>query len=92
MRPVTGQSLSRSVNDVFDNLRDFVREWDICKPRVAGECLGLLEATASGVEDLRQTVRTSAADPKAPRQSALLCKKSADEVRRRYDQAPGDLF
>ena len=35
LRPVTGQSLSRSVNDVFDDLRDFLREWDICTPRVA---------------------------------------------------------
>jgi uncharacterized protein Yka (UPF0111/DUF47 family) len=84
--------LSRSVDDVLDNLRDFVREWDLYKPEAAGDFLGLLDATASGVDDLRRAVRTIAADPKATSQSALLCKKSANEVRRRYDEALSELF
>ena len=84
--------LSRSVDDVLDNLRDFVREWDIYKPEAAGEFLGLLEATASGVGDLRRAVLTIAADPKATSQSTLRCKKSANEVRRRYDVELGKLF
>ncbi len=84
--------LSRSVDDVLDNLRDFVREWDIYKPQAAGEFLGLLDATASGVEDLRVAVRTIAADPKATSQYALRSKKSANEIRRRYDEALGELF
>ena len=84
--------LSRSVDDVLDNLRDFVREWDLYKPEASGEFLGLLDATASGVDDLRRAVKTIAADPKETSQSALLCKKSANEIRRRYDEALSELF
>jgi uncharacterized protein len=84
--------LSRSVDDVLDNLRDFVREWDLYKPEASGEFLGLLDATANGVDDLRQAVRTIADDPRSTGQTALLCKKSANEVRRRYDEALSTLF
>ena len=51
--------LSRSIDEVLDNLRDFVREWDLYGIEGTDAYLGLLDATASGVEDLRQAVRRS---------------------------------
>ena len=84
--------LSRSIDDVLDNLRDFVREWDLYKIEAAGTYLGLLDATAGGVEDLLLAVRTIAKDPKDTSQSALVSKKSANEIRRLYDVELGRLF
>jgi uncharacterized protein Yka (UPF0111/DUF47 family)/anti-anti-sigma regulatory factor len=84
--------LSRSIDDVLDNLRDFVREWDLYKIEAAGMYLGLLDATAGGVEDLLLAVRTIAKDPKDTSQSALVSKKSANEIRQLYDVELGRLF
>ena len=84
--------LSRSIDDVLDNLRDFVREWDLYGIAATDAYLSLLDATTSGLEDLRLAVRTIAADPKETSQSALVCKKSANDVRRQYDAELGCLF
>ena len=54
--------------------------------------MGLLDATASGVEDLHRAVRTIAKDPEETSQSALVSKKSANEIRRLYDVELGRLF
>ena len=84
--------LSRSIDDVLDNLRDFVREWDLYEIDGGDWFLGVLDAIANGVEDLRLAVRTIASDSKDTSQSALSSKKSANEVRRLYDAEVGRLF
>jgi uncharacterized protein Yka (UPF0111/DUF47 family) len=84
--------LSRSIDDVLDNLRDFVREWDLYEMQAADQFLGLLDATASGVYDLRRAVQTIASDPTKTSQSALISKKSANEIRRVYDVEVARLF
>jgi hypothetical protein len=84
--------LSRSIDDVLDNLRDFVREWDLYGIEASDAYVSLLDATASGLEDLRQAVQTITHDPRDTSQSALACKKSANEVRRQYDAEVGCLF
>jgi hypothetical protein len=84
--------LSRSIDDVLDNLRDFVREWDLYEVGGGASFLDILDAIASGVEDLRLAVRTLARDPKDTSESALVVKKSANEVRRLYDAEVGRLF
>jgi uncharacterized protein Yka (UPF0111/DUF47 family) len=84
--------LSRSIDDVLDNLRDFVREWDLYGIEANDAYLGLIDATTSGLEDLRLAVQTIAKDPKDTSQFALVCKKSANEIRRQYDVELGRLF
>jgi uncharacterized protein Yka (UPF0111/DUF47 family) len=84
--------LSRSIDDVLDNLRDFVREWDLYEIESADGFLGLLDATASGVADLKLAVQTIAREPKETSQAALLSKKSANEIRRLYDIELSKLF
>lgn len=84
--------LSRSIDDVLDNLRDFVREWDLFAIESGELFLGLLDAIARGVDDLRRAVRTIAGDAKDTGQSALEAKKSANEIRRLYDTEVGRLF
>ena len=84
--------LSRSIDDVLDNLRDFAREWDLYKLTGTDAFLGLLDAAASGIEDLHVAVQTIASDPKGTGQCALASKKSANEIRRLYDLELGRLF
>ena len=46
--------LSRSIDDVLDNLRDFVREWDLYGAGPAGPFVAVLEAVARGIRDLQE--------------------------------------
>jgi len=84
--------LSRSIDDVLDNLRDFVREWDLYRFAGAASFVGILDAIAAGVDDLRLAVRTIVRGSDDTGQSALASKKSADEVRRLYDAEVAHLF
>jgi hypothetical protein len=54
--------------------------------------LSLIDATATGLDDLRRAVQTIARDPKDTSRFALVCKKSANEIRREYDVELGRLF
>ena len=84
--------LSRSIDDVLDNLRDFVREWELYQIEGGDSFVGILDAIAGGVEDLRLAVQTLASDAKDTSHSALVSKKSANEIRRLYDAEVGRLF
>jgi uncharacterized protein Yka (UPF0111/DUF47 family) len=84
--------ISRSIDDVLDNLRDFLRECDLFevdRPRD-------LEPVASAVSDAIRSLRDAteaidtARDQVAAR--ALEAKKTGNEIRRRYDAALGVLF
>ena len=83
--------LSRSIDDVLDNLRDFIREWDLYEIKAATSYLGLLDATADGIADLQLAVQAIANDPKDVK-TALASKESAGEIRRLYDVELGRLF
>lgn len=85
--------LSRSIDDVLDNLRDFVREWDLFDVSTKDPFAGLLDATARALEELRTAVRTIGRDPKKlTSRTALATKKSANEIRRLYDEELAKLF
>ena len=49
--------LSRSIDDVLDNLRDFVREWGLLTLEDAHGFAGLLGAAANAIDDLQRAVR-----------------------------------
>jgi len=77
---------------VLDNLRDFVREWDLYEIEGGDSFLAILDAIANGVDDLRLAVRTIASDSEDTSRSALASKKAANEIRRLYDAEVGRLF
>jgi uncharacterized protein Yka (UPF0111/DUF47 family) len=84
--------LSRSIDDVLDNIRDFVRETDLYGMTATGSFSGVLEATATAITDLRAAVHTITRDPNRTGEAALAAKKSANEIRRRYDEEVALLF
>jgi uncharacterized protein Yka (UPF0111/DUF47 family) len=83
--------LSRSIDDVLTNLRDFVRELALYESREGASFAALLDAIAGGIDDLRVAVRT-VAGPRDTGQSALVSKKSANQIRRLYDAEIARLF
>ena len=83
--------LSRSIDDVLDNLRDFTREWDLFEIEAAKAYLSLLDATGDAIADLQRAVQAVAKDPKDMTQ-AIASKESAEEIRRLYDVELGRLF
>lgn len=85
--------LSRSIDDVLDNLRDFMREWDLFDVAAMDPYVDLIDATAKALEDLRLAVQTIGRDPKKlTSRTALATKKSANEIRRLYDEELAKLF
>ena len=74
---------------MLDNPRDFVREWDLYQIVGGDSFLGILDAIANRVDDLRLAVRTIASDSEDTGQSALASKKAANEIRRLYDAEVG---
>ena len=84
--------LSRSIDDVLDNLRDFVRALDLYEIRSCDSFKGPLEAIASAIHDLQAAVQTITREPNETGQAALAAKKSTNEIRRHYDEEVGMLF
>ncbi len=84
--------LSRSIDDVLDNLRDFVREADLyaVDPDLAAQ--PLLEAVAAGLRTLRQAVDLMLDRPGDVAAASLLAHKQAGRVRVLYQSAMAHLL
>ncbi|HWB71062.1 MAG TPA: DUF47 family protein [Egibacteraceae bacterium] len=84
--------LSRSVDDVLDNLRDFVRELDLYQVEPDETFTELIEAVVAGMKALRVAVRDLVERPGDVTRSSLTAKKSGNNVRRLYQVALATLF
>ncbi|MFC6881353.1 MULTISPECIES: DUF47 domain-containing protein [Actinomadura] len=84
--------LSRSVDDVLDNLRDFVREADLFGPPEFGFALAPLESVLDGLDALEAAVRKVLDDPAAVTVAALRARKARNRVRETEQAALADLF
>ena len=84
--------LSRAIDDVLDNLRDFVRESDLYRLQDQSDFLPLVEAVVAGIEALRRAVASIAGDVSQISDGAFETRKSAHRVRRQYQHRLADLF
>ena len=84
--------LSRSIDDVLDNLRDFTREWSLYKVRTTDAFVPLLDAVGDAVGSLRDAVATIARDPSRTVAAALTTKKACNRIRRSYQREVARLF
>jgi uncharacterized protein len=82
--------LSRSVDDVLDNLRDLVRESDLYGITREPLLVPPLEGVEAGTRALRAGVAALADAPETCRAQALEARKN--EVRPRYQQAMAELL
>ncbi len=84
--------LSRSIDDVLDDLRDFLREWDLFRMGSGDGLRALLEAIIRAVTELRVAVEAIAGAPGEVADRALAAKKACNVVRRLYQAEMARLF
>ncbi|GLW10823.1 hypothetical protein Misp01_59510 [Microtetraspora sp. NBRC 13810] len=84
--------LSRSIDDVLDSLRDFVRESYLY--RVPGErrFAAMLDQVVEGIEALEETVRDLAAGSSAVGHGSRQAKKAGRTIRRMYQYEIARIF
>lgn len=84
--------LSRSVDDVLDNVRDLVRETDLYQATPDPADTDALLAVADGLGHLRQALHDLIPSPGDVIGSVLAARKSAGRVRQHYQNSVAVLF
>lgn len=84
--------LSRSIDDVLDNVRDFVREWTIYTPEDSSLLLAMLATIREAVRELEAAVAALDGEQKGVVPAGLTAKKASNQVRREYQRRLGELF
>lgn len=85
--------LSRSIDDVLDHLRDYVRESDLFQPRSQGEdTQKVLMAIGDGLDALDAAVLMILDDPGGVTVAVLTARKACSKVRQHYQAGLAELF
>ncbi len=84
--------LSRSIDDVLDNLRDFVREADLMGVQDPRHFSTLIDAIIEALEKLKVAVAHVLDEPHLAPERALGVKKGSNHVRQLYQVAIAALF
>ncbi|UBU11198.1 DUF47 domain-containing protein [Nonomuraea gerenzanensis] len=84
--------LSRSIDDVLDSLRDFVRESHLYRVPDQIRFTPMLDQVIVGIEALEEAVRSLAARPSAVSHDALEAKKAGGAIRRMYQYEISRIF
>ncbi|MCK2217087.1 DUF47 domain-containing protein [Actinomadura sp. ATCC 31491] len=84
--------LSRSIDDVLDQLRDFVREADLFGLSDLGFAVEPLQAVIDGLDELEQALVKMLTDPGSVMVSLLATRKSQSRVRQLYQARLTTLF
>jgi uncharacterized protein Yka (UPF0111/DUF47 family) len=81
--------VSRSIDDVVDNLRDFVRELDLFQA-ADHRCAPVIDAVIDGLERLERALAGAASNEVHAR--TLAAKKACNNIRRAYERQLAELF
>lgn len=84
--------LSRSIDDVLDNLRDFTREYDLYGSPDGSPCAPVMVAIEDGLQRLREAIGHMIEQPTSLTQGALSAKKVGNQVRQEYQAAMAVLL
>lgn len=84
--------VSRSIDDVLDNLRDFLRECDLFAVQNGAAMLPTVQAIREAVVPLRAAIVLIEDAPRRINAQSLVAHKAANQVRRSYDAALAELF
>lgn len=84
--------LSRSIDDVLDNLRDFVREFDLYAAPDPDGFVAILDAIAESLVVLREAVAALADGPDRIVQAAKDAEHASGDVRRAFQDAIAALL
>lgn len=81
---------SRSVDDVLDNTRDFVREMTMWRADPGELAATTLERVIASLQKLKEAV--AGTNPLEVRQNCLAARKEAGQVRRAYQEGLAQIF
>ena len=84
--------LSRSIDDVLDNLRDFYRELSMYGVGSSSSYRRLTDLAAAALGDLVQAVKAIPESPTAVMDHTLPAKKTCNSIRREYQASMAELF
>ncbi|MER5323942.1 DUF47 domain-containing protein [Streptosporangium roseum] len=84
--------ISRSVDDVLDHLRDYVRETDLFGPDDLGFAVEPLQAVIDGLDELENAVLKMIEDPGSVTVAVLATRKACSRVRQLYQTRLTELF
>ncbi|MEU1726173.1 DUF47 domain-containing protein [Actinomadura sp. ATCC 39365] len=84
--------LSRSIDDVLDQLRDFVREADLFGPADLTFAAEPLRAVIDGLDQLERALLKITGDPGSVTVAVLATRKSRSRVRQLYQARLTELF
>lgn len=81
---------SRSIDDVLDNTRDFVREMAMWRARGGDRSSEALRHIAASLEELKKGIASG--QPRDVRTHCIAARKEAGQVRRAYQEGLKELF
>lgn len=84
--------VSRSVDDVLDNLRDFARELELLGVNDHRIFAEVLEAVGVAVGGMGNAIEHIVEQPEQLNKTVLATKKASNAIRRRYQEAIADLL
>ena len=84
--------LSRSIDDVLNNLRDFVREYELYAAPDPDAFVEMFDAIGHAIEVLDTAIAALADGPELIVQAAKDAERASEEIRRAYDKGLADLF
>ncbi len=84
--------LSRAVDDILDNLRDFIREADLYAPSDCSFATLLAATIGTGISHLRLGVASLSGAGAHVREETLVTRKAAGQVRHQYQNELAIIF
>lgn len=84
--------VSRSIDDVLDNIRDFVHEVELFGSNDLPTLAPTLEPILEALGQLRGAIEMLANDPEAVTDLGFKAQKAAGQVRKRYQRRLADLY
>jgi uncharacterized protein len=84
--------LSRGIDDVLDNLRDFSREWDLFGAHRQETFAPLFDEMIDGLREMRHAAERIVDDPENVSLGSLEVKRAGTRLRRSYQEAIADLL
>jgi uncharacterized protein Yka (UPF0111/DUF47 family) len=84
--------LSRSLDDILDNLRDFQREEALFEPVPSTVYVPILAAAATAIRELHGAVEALPLDANEISRRSRAARRAGNQVRRLYDDALSELF
>ncbi len=84
--------LSGALDDILDNLRDFLRAWSLFEMSESPVIEPVIDTVTDALDDLRAAIAALGREPGSVAALALAAKKSGNATRRAYDVAVANLY